>query len=345
MIYAFYGKDRFRAREALAELRRELDADGTLAQNTLRIEGRGLSAADLRAACHTASLFAERRLVIVEGLQERFSGARRRSRSAARASGARSRVGDDLEAFIDVLSSLPPSTTVVLLDEEPSAALLDGLGTAVTAREFRALRDAELRRWAAARAAAAGARFAPAAMERLISLVDGFHLGQLAQEIDKLATFAAGRRIEAADVDEVASSALHYYIWDLTDAAAEGQGERALAVLRAMDAREHPPQLLLFMLTRQYRQLLLAQALRREGLSAAEIGERLAVRGFPLRKLMDQAERYPAERLEAAYRRLLETDVAVKRGVLEVETALELLVAELAALARRREGAAPRVRR
>lgn len=343
MIYAFYGEDRFRAREALAELRRELDADGTLAQNTLRIEGRGLSAAELRAACHTASLFAERRLVIVEGLQERFSGARHRSRSGARASGARSRAGDDLEAFIDVLSSLPPSTTVVLLDEEPSAVLLEGLGAAVTAREFRPLRGAELRQWAEARAAGAGADFAPAAMERLLSLVDGFHLGELAQEIDKLATYAAGRRIEAADVDELTSGALQYRVWDLTDAAIEGRGERALAVLRAMDARDHPPQLLLFMLTRQYRQLLLAQALRREGLSAAEIGERLAVRGFPLRKLMDLAGRYPADGLEAAYRRLLETDVAVKRGVLEVGTALELLVTELAALGRR-EGAAPRVR-
>ena len=36
--------------------------------------------------------------------------------------------------------------------------------------------------------------------------------------------------------------------------------------------------MLIFMLVRQYRQLLLAQALLREGLSAAQIGTQLGIR-------------------------------------------------------------------
>jgi DNA polymerase-3 subunit delta len=101
-----------------------------------------------------------------------------------------------------------------------------------------------------------------------------------------------------------------------------------------MEERDHPRQLLIFMLTRQYRQIILAQALLREGASESQIGARLALNGYPLRKTVEQANRYAAATLEAAYRRLLETDVAVKTGVLDVGLALELLIVDLAAMGR-----------
>jgi len=47
---------------------------------------------------------------------------------------------------------------------------------------------------------------------------------------------------------------------------------------------------------------------------------------------MDQARRYPAARLESGYARLLEADLNIKRGIQDEETAIELLVAELAGL-------------
>jgi DNA polymerase-3 subunit delta len=94
------------------------------------------------------------------------------------------------------------------------------------------------------------------------------------------------------------------------------------------------PQLLIFMLVRQYRQILLAQALIAEGLSQQEIGVRLGLRDYPLRKTIEQAARLPADRVDAAYRRLLETDVAVKTGVLDIETAFELLIVDLCELAK-----------
>lgn len=329
MLYVLGGPDQFRAREELNAIRGRLDRDGNLAHNTLRLEARGLSPGDLRAACLTASFFAEDRLVIVEGLQARFSAQRRRARGRAQpASG-----GSDFDDFVAVLTDLPPSTTVVLLDEQESSVFLEALEGKATVRKFAVLRFAELRPWAAERVKAQQASIAPNALERLTSLIDGHHLGELAQEIDKLAIYTAGRRIEVADVDTLVSGAVQYQVWDLTDAVIEGRGDRALAVLQAMDARDNPAPYLSFMLTRQYRQLLLAQALLREGLNAEQIGVELRLSGYPLRKIIEQASRYPADRLEAAYRRLLETDVAVKTGVLEVDMALELLIVDLAGLA------------
>jgi DNA polymerase-3 subunit delta len=343
MIYVFHGPDQFRAREELRALRKELDRDGDLANNTQRLEGKGLSPADLRAACHTASFFATNRLVIIEGIQERFRGTRRRGRAKATAAGE---VASEFDQFVDVLANSPPSTTVVLLDEQAPGALIEALGSQAEVQEFKNLRGAELRAWAAARAKAQGAALTAAALERLITLVDGFHLGELAQEIDKLATYANERAIDVQDVDALVSASVQIQFWDLTDAVIEGRSEKALSVWKSMDARDHPPQLLAFMLVRQYRQLLLGQSLLRQGLNADQVGSQLNLTGYPLRKIMDQATRYPADRLEAAYRKLLASDVAVKTGVLDVEVALEMLIVELSELGRTRgparPGAAPR---
>jgi DNA polymerase-3 subunit delta len=334
MIYVLYGPDQFRAHEELRAIREELDRDGALVHNTERLDGRSLTPAELRAACHTASLFGEDRLVIVEGLQARLGGARRRGRPRSSAEG-----GSDLDEFVSVLSQLPPSTTVVLMDEQVPRPLIDALGQTATVRQFPILRDGrregnQLSQWVSQRARLRGAQLTPAALNRLVLLIDGAHLGELAQELDKLATYAGDRPIDVADIDALVSGALQFQVWDLTDAVVEGRADRALSVLQAMDEQDHPPQLLIFMLTRQYRQLTLAQAMLRDGLNEAQIGERLGLRDYPLRKLMRWASSFPATGLETAYRRLLATDVSVKTGVLDVATALRMLVVELAELAR-----------
>lgn len=348
MLYVLHGPDQVRAREELQKIRAGLDRDGNLAHNTVRLEPRGLSAADLRAACHVASFFPEDRLVIVEGLQQRFSGTRRRG-GRAPAKTTRAAAPSDFEQFVDVLTTLPPTTTVVLLDEQPQVAFLEGVSGSATVKEYPLLRAGELRAWAESRVKAQGGSINPAALDRILALIDGAHLGELASEIDKLVTYTNGRRIESADIDELVSSALQYQIWDLTDAVVAGRADRALGFVETMAARggrDYAPQLLIFMITRQYRQLILAQAMLAERLSQQEIGQRLGIFSqFPLRKVIEQAGRYSPERLEAAYRRLLETDVAVKTGVLDVDTALELLIVDLCELAKpptRRAAAARR---
>ena len=332
MLHVLHGPDRFRVREALDALRRELDTDGNLAISTTRLEA-GTTPAELRAACQVASFFAENRLMIVDGLLGRLGGARRRGGRRRRADGAEA--PSELDDFVDVLTNLPPTTTVVLLDEVAPRPLLDALGSGAAVRQFSTLRPAERRQWAAERARAQGAALSRAALDRLVALIDSTHLGELAQEIDKLATYANGREISVEDIDALVSGAIQHQIWDLTDAVIAGRADRALTVLRAMDDRDRPPQLLIFMLTRQYRQLMLVQALLGEGLSATQVGSRLGIgQPFPLSKVLDQAGRYPVVSLEAAYRRLLETDVAVKTGVLDAALALELLILDLAAIVR-----------
>ena len=335
MLYVLQGADTFRRDEELRAIRRDLDRDGNLGHNTLRLdrqEVRSLTPGGLRSAVQTASFFAEDRLVILEGLSARLGGGRRRGRTT------RSRAADaapsDADQFIEVLTNLPPTTTVVLLEESVAASFTDGFAGKATVKEFKPLIREQLRSWASERARSQATQFTPAALDRLVQLIDGRHLGELAGEIDKLATYVGRRRIEVEDVDELVSGAIQYEFWDLTDAVIEARTDKALSVLRKMDARDQPPQLLTYMLIRQYRQLIVAQSLLREGLTPAQVGAQMGLRDFPLRKVIEQAGRYPANGLEQAYRRLLESDVAVKTGVYEAHTALELLIVTLTELAK-----------
>jgi DNA polymerase III subunit delta len=336
VLYVFQGADEFRRSEELRALRRELDSDGNLALNTVVIDKqdvRSLTAGDLRTACHTASFFAEDRLVIVHGLLGRLGGGGRRGRRGRSTTNEPAEPGDEANPFAAVLANLPETTTVVLMEESVSATAAKAIPEGATVRKFDVLKRDEVRTWAAQRVKANGTAFAPGALERLLSLFDGSHLGELAGEIDKLATYTSGRAITAEDVDELVTGALAFAYWDLTDAVIEGRADRALSVLRRMDAKDQPAQLLTFMLVRQYRQLLLAQSLLREGLSQPQIGTQLGLQGYPLRKIIEQATRYPAPALEAAYRQLLQNDVAVKTGVMDADAALEVLVVSLAELA------------
>jgi DNA polymerase-3 subunit delta len=346
MLYVFHGEDEFRAHEALRELRKQLDRDGNLAHNTVTFDEqdvRSLTPAMLRAACHTASFFEDTRLVIIEALLKRLAGGGRRRSRRPRSGGEPSGPSSEADAFIDVLSTLPDSTTVVLIDES-AAGLLDALPEGTAMRAFPRLRRLdEIRGWAAERAKAAGANFAPGAFERLLTLIDGAHTGEMAGEIDKLVTYAGARAITSQDVDELVSGARSYEYWDLTDAVIDGRADKALNVLHRMSAKDQPIQVRTYMLVRQYRQILLAQSLLREGMSQAQIGTQLGIRSaYPLQKVIEQASRYPAEALEAAYRRLLENDVAVKTGVLDADAALDVLVVTLAELARSPRRAAVR---
>ena len=88
----------------------------------------------------------------------------------------------------------------------------------------------------------------------------------------------------------------------------------------------------LVMVTRQLRLLLQAKELSLKGVPASVIKERLGVTSdYTLTKALEQSKRYSMKRLEQVYRKLLETDLAIKRGVWKGEIALDLLVVELCA--------------
>ncbi len=336
MIYVFYGKDEFGAHEALAALRRELDQDGFLDDNTTRVEGASAKPDELLLVCQTLPFLSARRLVVVEGLLGRFDTGGRPRRAGA----TRRRRGTDealakWEEFAAALKELPESTALVFLDGDVTAGnpILALLKPLAQVREFPALKQAELAAWINQRAAHHGINLQARAVATLAALV-GTQLRLLDSELQKLATFAGGRQVTEEDVRSLVSLAREPNVFALADAVIEGRAREAADLLQRLLADGEAPQRLLTMLARQYRQLLLTKEMLERRVRGPEISARLGAPGFVVQRLLRQAPAHRMGGLRQAYHKLLDADLSVKRGIFDDETALQLLVVELASLAR-----------
>jgi DNA polymerase-3 subunit delta len=186
-----------------------------------------------------------------------------------------------------------------------------------------------------------GLALSPSAVALLADLI-GNDLRALSQELEKLGTYAQGRPITEDDVRLLVSASREASVLAMVDAVVEGRSGVAIRLLEQLQNEGAAPTYLLNMITRQYRHLIMAKELLLARLSAEEISHRLGIASdFALRKVLEQAARYSLPPLEAAYRRLLEADAAIKRGIYGDELALELLLEELSRIARWREAPAP----
>jgi len=332
MLYVLYGRDDFSLREELARIKGKLDSDGMLSSNTDVLDGREVSPEQLMAICDTIPFLSAHRLVVVEGLLKRFDRPERPRRGARAGRGPSAEALERWLGLADYAQRMPETTTLVLVDGELSggSSLLKALSSAGQVREFRALRPGAVLQWILERAQNQGIDISPAAARLLADLV-GNNLWVLASELEKLAAYAQGRRIEGADVRALVSEARQVSIFAMVDAVVEKRAGVALRLLRQLTAAGAEGGYLLAMVVRQYRLIIQARELMTAGLSTREIGQRLGVASeFVLQRILDQAQRYSLSRLKAVYRRLLEADVGVKRGHYDEDLALELLVHDLA---------------
>jgi DNA polymerase-3 subunit delta len=84
------------------------------------------------------------------------------------------------------------------------------------------------------------------------------------------------------------------------------------------------------MVVRQFRLLLLAREALDSGTLASRLAPALDVHPFVAQKLAAQARNFDLPSLETVYRRLRDIDEEVKSGRIELDTAMESLVAQLA---------------
>jgi DNA polymerase-3 subunit delta len=332
MLYVLYGRDDFSLRAELGQIKAQLDSDGMLASNTDVLDGREVTPQQIMGICDTVPFLSEHRLVVIEGLLKRFDRAERRrgARSARRESSG----ADQWLGLADYAERMPETTVLVLVDDELSAdnPLLAALRPKGQVREFRPLRQGAVLPWILKRAEADDIEISPTAARLLADLV-GNDLWTLTSELKKLAAYAQGRRIEGTDVKALVSEARQVSIFAMVDAIVEKRPAVALRLLRHLQSTGAEGGYLLAMIVRQYRFILQARDLMTDGLSTREIGQRVGISSdFVLQRVLDQAQRYTVSRLKKAYRRLLEADVAVKRGLYSEDLALELLLHDLARL-------------
>jgi DNA polymerase-3 subunit delta len=328
LLHVLIGADDYSIRQAIGEIKKGIGDATALMTNTTVIDGKQVTVEHLRAACETVPFLAEKRLVIVEGLLERFETKAKPGKKKA------ARQPDRPEEYIAVaaaLKNLPPFTECVILGGEANERnpLLQELTTFTKVTSFPMLNRTQLAQWIERRVTGAGGSISPNASALLVRFV-GNDLWTVAGEVDKLAQFAAGRRIEEADVKALVNDAQEANVFALVDAVMESRPGAAQELLQQQFRQGAAPAQLLTMLARQVRIIFQVKDMRDRGKSRGEIQHKLGLASdFLLRKAWEQGDKYSPARLHDVFHKLLEADLSIKTGKLDGEIALDILVAEL----------------
>ena len=307
--YLIAGTDRPKIDRAVDRLRGRFEADAVELHAADELSG-----ADAVAACNALGLFAaDGRLIVIDGVE------------AWKAPDAK-----EVAAY---LKAPAPATTLALVGGEIKKD--SPLAKAIHAGKGELLLwdvpQRGLQKWVSEQFGVNGTKAEPEACRALLELV-GDDLYDLASEIDKLATWAAGDPLTAADVERLVAARAETTNFALTDA----WGARdVVAVLRASegllersgDPRSKTIPRVVGILTTHVARIRRAQALEAQGVAAKDAAVTLKQHPYYVGKLYAQGRNYTAEELRAVTVRLADLDHAIKGGSrlasdLELERAL-----------------------
>lgn len=328
-MYILLGQDDFSLGESLEEIKRGIGDQALLAANTTILDGQQMTLDQLRTVTETLPFLAERRLVIINGLLERFEPKGKSSRQRKITDVTNQQ--NEYKLLGVHISQIPDSTILVLIDSNITSnnPLFKELLDKAEVRSFPLLRGTRLRQWVQRRVIEEGGSISPQVVDLLAKLVGG-NLWIMASEINKLVLFTSGRRIEEEDVNRVVSYTQQANVFAMVDAILEFKVGVAEQSLQWLLQRGATSAYLLAMLSRQVRMIVRAKELRNQGKPKIEIQNKLGLTSeFALRKTLEQAERYPLEQLKEVYNKLLDADLSIKTGKCEGELALNILIAEL----------------
>jgi DNA polymerase-3 subunit delta len=328
MLYVLFGEDNFSLHQTFDGIKKSLGDPTTLITNTTTLDGHHMTLEQLKSVCETVPFLAEKRLVIVEGLLERFDS---KGKSGPKKSSRPNSQKNEYQSMATYVSQVPDFTVLVLVDGkvENRNPLLKELSAKTTIKSFPFLKNMKLRQWTQQRIARVGGEISESALELLTRFI-GSNLWIMSNEIEKLVLYTDGKRIEDEDIKTVVSYAQEANVFALVDTILESKTGIAQKLFQQLLLQGAAPAYVLVMLSRQSRIIAQVKELKEEGESDTVIQNKLNMTsGFILHKALEQANRYSWRRIKELYHRLLEADLSIKTGKYDGEFTLNILIAEL----------------
>jgi len=280
---------------ALQRLRARIGEDATE-----QLHAGEASAQDAVAACNALGLFGgESRLVVVDGV-ETWKAA-------------------DVKELASYLAAPAPATVLALVGDgiKRDSALAKAVAKVGDLLVYDVSKK-QLPDWVGEQFARLGASADRDACRALIEAV-GDNVGDLASEIQKLATWANGEQITRTNVEELAVGQAETPIFAVTDAWGRRDVAATLRATESLLDRSHRPRSgelirLVASLVGHIGRVRKASRLADEGVRSTEIASRLKLHPFVAEKAVQQAGNFSPEELAQATVRLAELDAGAKGG-------------------------------
>ena len=314
-LYVFCGEETYLRDHYLGELKKAMLTGGLDDFNFHLLTGKDLSILRIREAVDAMPMMSEHTFVeVVDYDMDR----------------------GDKEAMVDLLSDLPEYVCLVfvydVMEYKPDARskvtkLVREKGSVVN---FVRQTQDDLAKWIARRFRSMDHEITAADAQYLIFLCGDLMTG-LISEIEKIGAYAKEKRITRQDIDAVATPQLDAVVFQLTDAIADGNFDKAFSVMNDLLHMQEAPIKLLAVLGRQLRQLYTARLAQEKGKSPQWLMELWGMRSsYPAEKLMRSARRFSLDWCRHALACCEEADLALKSTGADGREVLTGLLLELA---------------
>ncbi len=319
MLYIFHGPDDFTRTEKIAQLKASLGDPSMADLNITLLDGYSLTLNQIRSHADTIPFMTAKRLVIVSGYLGYVADR-----------------DEELQALLDYLKHIPPTTDLVLIESkslDQQHPLLKAAAGEAKIIHFAGPNKNNLPSWIVKQAKKHDAAIEPVAASLLGRLV-GPNLRALDNEIEKLALYVNGQRpIQKTDVDLLTSYTEEAERFGMSNAIGRRDARQAYDQLHKELDEGKNPMAILGGIAAQIRALIEVKDMAERGLRPAEIARAKGWRSeYAAQMRLKEANNFSMTRLEQILEMLLNLDLAIKTGRMDNMLALDTLIARLCAV-------------
>lgn len=305
-VYLLYGEEAFLKKSYKKRLKEAIVGDDTM--NFHQFEGKGLDLKEIISLADTMPFFGERRLILLEdsGLFKGGGG----------------------ELLVEYLPGMPDTSVMVFVESEVDKRSRMykkvkelGYGAEMARQDAR-----QLASWAGGILAKEGKKITGRTMELFLGKT-GDDMENIRMELDKLISYTLGREvITDQDVEEICANRVTNKIFDMVAAIVSGKTRAAMDLYEDLLTLREPPMRILFLIARQFNQVLQVKELMAQGMDRSRIASSLKLQPFVVGKIMPQARSFTREQILSRVELCVDCEEAVKTGRLGERLAVELLI-------------------
>ena len=304
--YLLYGDEPFLVGSYKKRLREAIAGDDTM--NFNYFEGKNPDVREIISLADTMPFFAERRLILIDS-SGFFKGAP--------------------EELVNYLPQMPDTTCMIFCESEVDKRnkLYKKVKEMGHVAELNKQDSAQLMKWAAGILSKDGKKITKPVMEYFLERT-GDDMENIRTELEKLICYTMGRDvITVEDVEAIGTVHVTNRIFEMVSAIVAGNTRKAMDLYEDLLTLKEPPMRILFLIARQFNQLLQVKELAAQGFDKGTIASKIKVPPFAAGKLMAQAKAFSREQILSYVQLCVESEEAVKTGRLADRMAVELLIA------------------
>lgn len=304
-VYLLYGEESFLKQSYKKKLKEAVAGDDTMNYNYF--EGKGLDVNELISLSDTMPFFSDKRLIIIED-----SGFFKTSS----------------EALADYLPMIPDTTCIVFVEDavDKRNRLFKKVKELGHAAEMKRQDIAQLARWAGTILAQNGRKITGSSMNLFLERT-GDDMENIRMELEKLISYTMGSDVVTTeDVEAVTTVQVTNKIFDMVNAIVTRKTRLAMDLYEDLLMLKEPPMRILFLIARQFNQLLLVKEMTAKGTDRGTIASKLKIPPFVAGKVSAQAGAFTREQILSYVKGCVEAEEAVKTGKMNDRMAVELLI-------------------